>query len=127
MGLWSWLKTLGAGRPVPIPSVHRESAAELCGVLREIIDLLEADGETHWQRWMAESLVQLEANDLRGARYLLGAYGGMGSFNDLIIGQRIDGDRFSWAEDAKDSNDTLNQLRGHASFLAEKLTVDSSI
>ena len=126
MGLWSWLKTLGSGKPEPASPAQREQVDDLCGVLRELIELLEADGETHWRSWMFESLLQLEANDLRGARHILGAYGGMGSFNDLIIGQRLDGDRFSWAANANEANEMLNQLRGRISFLAEQLVADSS-
>ena len=123
MGFWSWLKTVRSGKPEPIPSAQAERVNELCTVLRELIALLDADGEAHWQHWMATSLAQLEDNDLRGARHLLGAYGGMGSFNDLIIGQRMDGDQFSLAKDANESNEILNQLRGRASFLAEELIV----
>ena len=48
----------------------------------------------------------------------------MGSFNDLVIGQRLDGDRFSWAADAQEANETLNQLRGSVSYLAEQLIAD---
>ena len=124
MGLWSWLKTLKDGKPQPIPPEAAERLADLCEALRELIALLDLDGETHWRRWMATALAQLEANDLRGATYILGAYGGMGSFNDLIIGQRLDGDRFSWAADAQEANETLNQLRGSVSYLAEQLIAD---
>ena len=89
MGVWAWIKALREGSPEPALPAQADTVAELCDVLRSIIRLLEEDDETHWRAWMMSSLTKLEANDLRGARHLLGAYGGMGSFNDLIIGLRI--------------------------------------
>ncbi len=38
-----------------------------------------------WARWMAESRRQIVAHDARGLSHLLGAFGGMGSFNDVLF------------------------------------------
>ena len=121
MGVWAWIKALREGSPAPALPAQADTVAELCDVLRAIIRLLEEDDETHWRAWMMSSLTKLEANELRGARHLLGAYGGMGAFNDLIIGQRVEGDAFKWADGAQQSNDELTSQRGHAWYLADEL------
>jgi len=97
-------------------------AAELCSVLRAVIEVLDADGEAHWREWMAKGLGKVEAGDLRGgARHVLGAYGGMGSFNDLVIGQRMEEGVFTWAEGYQTQNDRLDGLRADAYDLAQAL------
>ena len=121
MPFWKWSKQKN---PVIAPHTARQ-LQQLCQVLRELIQLLEADGETHWQNWMAESLKDLEANNLRGAEHLRGAYGGMGSFNDLIIGQRLSDKGFEWAPGASDANDQLDALRSQAYGLAMELLAPS--
>ena len=121
MGIWAWWKAGRPGTPQPIhPSVNEQLHA-LCQVLQALIAVLENDGETHWRDWMVTSLTSLEANDLRGARHLRGAYGGMGSFNDLVIGQRMDGEVFTWTPDAKPANDQLDALRKRAYVLVEEI------
>ena len=53
--------------------------------LRDLIALLDTYNEEHWSRWFGTSLRHIEAGDGYGLQHLLGAYGGMGSFNDLVI------------------------------------------
>ncbi|MAE93534.1 MAG: hypothetical protein CL910_02630 [Deltaproteobacteria bacterium] len=62
-----------------------KEVGELILVLDELIAFLERHGEAHWQDWMGRSRRLLEARDLSGVTRLLGAYGGMGSFNDLYL------------------------------------------
>jgi len=50
---------------------------ELAGLLREL-------DEAHWADWMTESARRLRHGDFSGIGHLLGAYGGMGSFNDVL-------------------------------------------
>ena len=128
MAFWDrWINKSTSGAPVVDPQVQAH-ITELCDVLRRLIALLEADGENHWRNWMAESLASLEANDVTGARRLMGAYGGMGSFNDLIIGQSMTEEGFQWAADAAQTNDQLDALRGHAYSLAtEIVTADRTV
>lgn len=57
----------------------------LCDRLREAADLLRRVGEHHWCDWLEESLRRIENDDFSGVEHLHGAFGGMGSFNDLII------------------------------------------
>jgi hypothetical protein len=58
---------------------------ELIRILAEIISLLEKEGETRWSAWMTKAKTWLEDLDYAGIEYLLRAYGGMGSFNDLMV------------------------------------------
>ncbi len=94
-------------------------------MLRALIELLDADGETHWRNWLSDSLAALEEKDPRGALHLRDAYGGMGSFNDLIVGQREDENGFSWAPHSAEANEELERLRGQAYSLAMEFRVGS--
>ena len=121
MGFWAWLRGRKTDAQQPVDVDLKPQAQALCQVLKELIDLLDADGETHWRNWLAESLTDLEANNLRGARHLQGAYGGMGSFSDLIVGQQMNEDGFEWAPGAAEANDKLDALRSEAYTLAKAL------
>jgi hypothetical protein len=48
--------------------------------------LLHAAGEPHWARRIRQSRAEIAAGDAYGLERLLGAYGGMGSLNDLHLG-----------------------------------------
>ncbi len=90
----------------------------LIGILDDLIALLRSDNETHWSAWMARAKARLENSDYSGIEYLLGAYGGMSSFNDLIICQRIENGTFVWTDQSKMKNDRLDDLRSQAWELA---------
>ena len=84
---------------------------ELIEVLSSIIELLESGGETHWVAWMRKSKSRLEASDFSGITHLLEAYGGMESFNDLIICQQTIEGILSWKYDYIEKNDErLNKI-----------------
>ena len=121
MSLWTWWKKQSVYKPTPIDSTLTDEVQLLCQVLRELISILQADGEELWQAWMTSSLAALEANDLSGIHDLLKSYGGMGSFNDLIVGQRSNGDGFYWAPNAAETNDRLNALRTQAYELSQTI------
>ncbi len=108
-------------RAVPVPEVSKSLCSELQQVLSEIISVLEEDGETDWRMYMQSVRTQLESGDLRGVRTLLGAYGGMGSFNDLVIGQSVDEGQVRWREGHVALNDRLDGLRTHAYELAQEI------
>ena len=80
---------------------------ELIQILGEMVDLLEEEGETHWSKWMREIKTRLEDQDYSGIEYLLRAYGGMGSFNDLMV--------------YPERQDQLEALRTQAWELAEEI------
>ena len=83
---------------------------ELLSLLNQTIELLDRCGETHWSRWLDIARKRIENRDFSGITYLLSAYGGMGSFNDLLIhplnGHKIDDDAVPAV------NDKLDTLRG---------------
>ena len=100
---------------------------ELLKIINEIIQLLESDGETHWSRWMRQSRDLLLNSDYSGIEHLLSAYGGMGSFNDLVICQSYENGQFRWKENHVEKNDRLNELRGKAWELADDIRRDHII
>lgn len=86
----------------------------LIDILDQIIAMLEADGEVHWRMSMESSKSSLMNGDYSGIERLLGAYGGMGSFNDLVIGQAILDGQHGWKDGAHEANDKLDALRSEA-------------
>ena len=62
-----------------------EKTKQLIEVLSELQQLTLDDGLENWAKWMLVSKTRLENSDFSGIEYLLGAYGGMGSFNDVYI------------------------------------------
>jgi hypothetical protein len=101
--------------------------AQLITILDEIKSLLDADGERNWARFIASSKSKLLNLDYTGIEYLLSGYGGMGSFNDLVIGQDTIGGEFRWKEGSVEANDRLNKLRSEAYFLADFIKHNSEI
>jgi hypothetical protein len=99
---------------------------ELIAALDEVIALLDRAGEPHWRDWMAEGRARLHRADMFGLDKILGAYGGMGSFNDLIIGYRsvpVDtkgATRMAWDDEGRAMDERLCHLRGLIAELARK-------
>ncbi len=81
----------------------------LCDRLREVSELLRRVGENHWSEWLDDSLRRIENSDFSGIEHLRGAFGGMGSFNDLII-MPENGHVFS-VDDCSAVNARLDELR----------------
>ncbi|TDV58198.1 hypothetical protein EC919_101244 [Pseudomonas graminis] len=95
-----------------------QKTEELIEVLDQLIELLESDGDMHWSRWMRKVRAMLIDSDYSGLTYLRSAYGGMGSFNDLMLGQNVNGAGYSWAPSHVEMNDKLEALRNRAAQLA---------
>ncbi|WP_313740666.1 DUF6966 domain-containing protein [Pseudomonas sp.] len=95
--------------------------APLADVLEALACLLESDGDQHWSRWMRTARARLLDGDPDAIRYLLSAYGGMGSFNDLVLGQRYDSHGFSWKPGYAELNQRFDELRGEAYDLAQRI------
>ena len=57
--------------------------AQLCTLLAALIQVLDEDGDAHWARWMRTSREMIAEGDPSGVDHFLGAFGGMGSFNDI--------------------------------------------
>jgi hypothetical protein len=92
---------------------------ELCDCLRTAAALLARVDQPRWAAWLGEALARIERHDLTGIDYLLAAYGGMGSFNDLTI---VAADGAPGAgEDADDADERLDVLRSRMHALARAL------
>ncbi len=59
--------------------------ARLRANLDEVGTMLRDHGETHWLRWVIDCQTQLDLHDSAVFDALLGAFGGMGGVNDLLI------------------------------------------
>lgn len=82
---------------------------ELIEVLEELIDMLDADGQENWSEWMTQSRKWIIASDFSGVEKVLGAYGGMGSFNDAYLSK------------ITRSNEIFSELRSRAWKLATEI------
>jgi hypothetical protein len=71
-----------------------ERVDRLLAGLNAVINMLDQHGESHWAGWMRSVRTEVQVHDAHGLRRLLQAYGGMGSFNDLVLahlnGHQID-------------------------------------
>jgi len=54
-------------------------------LLDELVALLQNVNESHWLAWAERCKDELGSRDRAAFDELLGAYGGMGSFNDLVL------------------------------------------
>lgn len=67
-----------------MPEAELDTAVrELVVVLGSLASSLQEIGDEHWTAWIEKSNHLLQNGDLYGADYLLRAYGGMGSLNDI--------------------------------------------
>ncbi|MFL1524684.1 DUF6966 domain-containing protein [Pseudomonas sp. O230] len=94
---------------------------ELIRILDQLATLLESDGDTHWRFWMSKARALLLGSDYSGIEYLLSAYGGMGSLNDLILGQSYNDGVLSWKPGYVELNEKLVELRNKAEQLANAI------
>ncbi|MNP82658.1 hypothetical protein D3C76_1813750 [compost metagenome] len=60
-------------------------------------------------------------SDFSGIEYLLSAYGGMGSLNDLILGQNYVDGTLSWKPGHVELNEKFIELRDKAEQLANAI------
>jgi hypothetical protein len=92
---------------------------ELLNKLAEAETLLTHYGEDHWASWLRRDASLIRTGDGFGLEHLLSAFGGMGSFNDLIL-HSMNGHRIR-EEEMRPVNDRLNQLRSEIFELADEL------
>jgi hypothetical protein len=67
-----------------------EQFSELAQASRELIGLLDEADEKYWKFMLERALPKVNAHELAGATLILGCYGGMDTFSDLIIGGRYE-------------------------------------
>jgi len=91
----------------------------LISLLGETSSCLKTYNETHWSQWLLKSKRMLEAGKPEGVEHLVGAFGGMGSFNDLILNSR-NGHTVS-DNDTEELNKKLNDYREKLTRLADQL------
>jgi hypothetical protein len=94
---------------------------QLIDVLDQLAAVLESDGDIHWSQWIRKARVYVMNSDFYGIEYLLSAYGGMGSFNDLILGQSSVNGAFAWKPGHVELNDKFDALRYQAAKLAREI------
>jgi len=77
---------------------------ELILKIEKLIDLLdEFEDDGFWSKKFKESLRRIENRDFSGIELILSFYGGMGSFNDLIIS------RYNHYNITKKDEETVNE------------------
>jgi len=94
----------------------------LSGLLDETLALLNQHGESHWAAWLATCERGLASYDAHGLDRLLGAFGGMGSFNDLLV-MEMNGHRIQQVQEAA-VNSRLTELRNEIWLEATALRHD---
>jgi hypothetical protein len=95
------------------------TSENLIKVINEMISITEWDN-SDWASWLIKCKKELENSDYHGIERLLGGYGGMGSFNDLVVGQSHDEDgNFVWRKGYKRKNNQLSGLRSKAYEIAQ--------
>lgn len=67
-----------------------ESYEELKRCLAQMIELLHEAGEDRWARWFERAQAGLLVVDRYSFGAIMSAYGGMGSFNDLILDEPLE-------------------------------------
>ncbi|WP_122316183.1 DUF6966 domain-containing protein, partial [Pseudomonas cichorii] len=84
---------------------------KLICALDELIAVLESDDEEHWSAWFRNARAQLLASDYSGIASVLSAFGGMGSFNDLTLGQSYKNGSLCWKAGYGELNKRLEELK----------------
>jgi len=58
---------------------------ELLSALEQTIALLRGSGQLQWAERLEKDRSLIQGDDFYGVEHLLQAFGGMGSFNDLVL------------------------------------------
>jgi len=93
---------------------------ELEETLAELVSILEENDEKHWSEMLQKSLQRIEAGDYSGIELLKTFFGGMGSFNDLVIQPDMVNGKIEFTEKQIHANNKLDSLRATAWALAGK-------
>jgi hypothetical protein len=92
---------------------------ELSDNITQLIGLLEESQDPFWVPYLRRGLLQVQENRLSGATFILGCYGGVETFSDLVIGRRFESSdplRF------RNLNDRLTHLRTRTFESANAIT-----
>jgi hypothetical protein len=95
-----------------------QELAELAKLLEDLTQLLNRYGVRGWNSWFSESAAWLEHNPSAGIEKILGSYGGMGSFTDLVI-SHLNQHKIAEAEENQ-ANAQLDHYRAEIYRLAQQ-------
>lgn len=99
--------------------------SKLAATLVDIVILLRSENEEHWARYLSDCHALLLGSDYSGVEKLLSSYGGMGSFNDLVLGYSKTAAGLT--PGARKLNDKLDLLRRKAYELAKDIQRSAQI
>ena len=88
-------------------------------MLDEASELLQSNDSTSWAEWLRKDAKLIRSLDFFGIKHLRSAFGGMGTFNDIVLVSRGDGDIIGTMLIAE--NERLAELRTSIYNLATKL------
>ena len=91
----------------------------LASMLDETAELLRESGFVGWAAWFEIDAKRIRSLDFFGIEHLLTAFGGMGSFNDVVLHSRNEDGSPGHALHAE--NEKLDSLRTSIYNLANKL------
>lgn len=77
--------------------------------LEQASKLLDAHGDDQWSGWATRCLGRLRTHDATAFEHILGAFGGKGSFNDVVV-LPVNGHVIE-PEDVPAVNEQLHRLR----------------
>lgn len=97
----------------------------LLGLLDRIATLLRDCDEAHWRQRVEADAALIRRGDIRGLDNFVGAFGGMGSFNDLVLCTQ-NGHRLA-AERTSEVNEELDELRRSAHTLARAIRSEAVV
>ena len=92
---------------------------ELLAVILELQRELHRVGERTWADWLQRAAAQVAGGDSNGVDRIVTAFGGMGSFNDLVI-HPVNGHEVA-ESDVGEFNLRVARLREHLHGLARDL------
>lgn len=87
---------------------------KLIKYLDKLISLLKSVNEKHWELYFVNAKSEIVNEDFHGIELLLSSYGGMGSFNDLLINAKNN-------NKTKSINKKLNKIRSEIYILASDI------
>ena len=97
---------------------------KLINVLNLLIPILEKEENYYWTKWMKRARRLILKSDFTGVENIIGAYRGVGSFNDLVIGYANKKENLMEKENQKQLNSRLNSLRSEVYEISLKIKSD---
>ena len=91
--------------------VSRLSMSDIEQHISEMIQLFDDDGWDSWANFFRKALLLYQNGEIaKCGQHILGGSGGMGSLNDVILGQDNRDGQFQWKPNYKETNRRYNEL-----------------